>query len=346
MQKRRIIIFALVVVMLLTSAVSAFGAETSLDMLTQETAGFLTTQVSEPMFGSVGGEWLVFGLSRSGANAPEGYYQKYESALLSEIEEKGGVLSTNKYSEYARVIIASESLGLNPCNLGGYDFTQKLLETDKVRKQGIVGISYALIALNSGNYQKDFDRSVYIDALFDREIVIADDKSGFSLDGRIADPDVTAMVLEALTPYREREDFSALIERCLNYLSSVQCADGTFESGGLKTSESVSQVITALSGLGISPFTDERFIKTDAEGEAHNLLDALLLFRTEDGGYKHLLDGEADLMASEQALYALAAANRLEKGEAPLFHLNENVPYERTRYEKALHTCVLRKFVD
>ena len=71
----------------------------------------------------------------------------------------------------------------------------------------------------------------------------------------------------------------------------------------------------ALAELGIS-LDDSRFVKN-----GKTLLDGLLQFRQADGGFSHLVDGETDLLATEQAFYALVAANRVAQGEASLYRM-------------------------
>ena len=51
----------------------------------------------------------------------------------------------------------------------------------------------------------------------------------------------------------------------------------------------------------------------------NTLVDALLRFRQEDGGFAHLADGGSDLLATEQAFYALVAASRMDQGKTSLY---------------------------
>ena len=56
---------------------------------------------------------------------------------------------------------------------------------------------------------------------------------------------------------------------------------------------------------------DSRFVKN-----GNTALDALLTYANADGSFRHTLDGEANEMATEQALYALAAAKLAESGKS------------------------------
>ena len=128
---------------------------------------------------------------------------------------------------------------------------------------------------------------------------------------------MTAMALQALAKYRDDPDASAAVERGITALSSMQEPNGAYLSWGEENSESVSQVITALTELGISP-EDSRFVKN-----GQTLLSSLERFSCEDGGYRHTLSGGADEMASEQALYALAAVHRAQAGLSTLYDMTD-----------------------
>lgn len=53
---------------------------------------------------------------------------------------------------------------------------------------------------------------------------------GWDYSGKTADPDQTAMVLQALAPYRTQANVSAAIDRALNVLSGMQKDDGSFDA--------------------------------------------------------------------------------------------------------------------
>ena len=48
-----------------------------------------------------------------------------------------------------------------------------------------------------------------------------------------------------------------------------------------------------------------------------------MAFRTENGSFRHTLDGEEDVMATEQAFYALVAVRRAEQGKPSLYTMAE-----------------------
>lgn len=313
----KLLILALVLASLLSLAACAKKPD---DPLTR-TASYLQSQVKEPSFGALGGDWLVFGLARSGADISQKYLDTYYKNVVNYVEETGGVLSERKYTEYSRVVLALTAIGKDPRDVAGYDLLLPLADFDETVSQGLNGAIFALLALDSGRYDipenpnaaTQATRELYVAEILRREI----ETGGWALSGNEPDADMTAMALQALAKYRDDPDASAAIERGITALSSMQEPNGAYLSWGEENSESVSQVITALTELGISP-EDSRFVKN-----GQTLLSSLERFSCEDGGYRHTLSGGADEMASEQALYALAAVHRAQAGLSTLYDMTD-----------------------
>ena len=313
----KLLILALVLASLLSLAACAKKQDTPLT----RTASYLQSQVKEPSFGALGGDWLVFGLARSGADVSQKYLDTYYKNVVNYVEETGGVLSERKYTEYSRVILALTAIGKDPRDVAGYDLLLPLADFDETVSQGLNGAIFALLALDSGRYDipenpdaaTQATRELYVAEILRREI----ETGGWALSGNEPDADMTAMALQALAKYRDDPDASAAIERGITALSSMQEPNGAYLSWGEENSESVSQVITALTELGISP-EDSRFVKN-----GQTLLSSLERFSCEDGGYRHTLSSGADEMASEQALYALAAVHRAQAGLSTLYDMTD-----------------------
>ena len=124
------------------------------------------------------------------------------------------------------------------------------------------------------------------------------------------------MALQALAPYKDRENVKGAVERGLAKLSELQCGDGGYLSWGVENCESVSQVIIALGELGI-PVDDARFIKN-----GNTLLDGLMSYYVSGKGFAHAKgDKDANEMATEQALCALSSAWRSEEGYSSLYDI-------------------------
>ena len=94
-------------------------------------------------------EWKILGLKRGNIEVPSDYYETYYNNLVKVLKEKDGNLSRTKYSEYSRVIIALTALGYDPTDVGGYNLVEKLFDFNNVSKQGINGVIFALMALDT-----------------------------------------------------------------------------------------------------------------------------------------------------------------------------------------------------
>ena len=284
-----------------------------------QTGEFLHSGVADPTFGSVGGEWLIMGLARSGLEISDEYYEIYFQNLCAYTAQQGGVLHAKKFTEYSRVILAVTAIGRDPADVGGFNMLQPLADFEQTVFQGINGPIFALLALDSGNYEipentvgsTQATRDLYVDYIINAQL----ENGGWSLMGGEAEIDVTAMALQALANYQDRKDVAEAVEKGLAVLSERQNDQGGYQYNAAESvsSESISQVIVALAELGIA-LDDPRFVKN-----GNTLLDALMQFQQADGGFAHLMDGETDLLATEQAFYALVAANRVAQGASSLY---------------------------
>ena len=290
---------ALLASLVLFLACPAAAQETASPL--ERTAGYVLQAVPAPAPGSTGGEWAVLGLARSGLTVSRDWYGIYLDSLSGTLEETRGVLSQRKHTEYARAALALTALGEDPRNFAGYDLLSPLLDYEQTVRQGVNGASFALIALDCGSYEAPEGlRQRYLQYLLDAQLP----GGGWTLAGERADPDVTAMALQALAPYREGN------AACAQAVSSaLDCLEELEASGSFPTAESYAQAVIAFCSLGSAP--------------AQSLTDGLLSFQQADGSFCHLQGGSADLMATEQGLCALAALARLEGGQPSLYQMAE-----------------------
>lgn len=312
--------------MLLSLAAPAMAAETSLDAAIEGSAAYMLKTVTDPQVGSVGGEWAVIGLARSGCDVPQSYWDAYYDTVEDYVKDHKGNLHDKKYTEYSRVIVALTAIGADPTNVAGYDLLKPLGDFEKTIWQGINGPIWALIALDSGNYaipqnpdaETQATREMYVEEILDRQLT----SGGWNLidrggDGE-ADPDITGMALQALAGYRQQPQVQNAIDRALVYLSEAQQKDGGYESHENSSSESVVQVIVGLCALDMD-LEDPRFVKN-----GNTLLDNLLSYRQKDGSFLHTSAGGGDSqMASEQGLYGMVAAQRAADGKSTLYKMND-----------------------
>ncbi|MFC3789233.1 immunoglobulin-like domain-containing protein [Paenibacillus sp. GCM10012307] len=299
---------------------------------------YLERTVIHPTFGTLGGEWSILSLARANYKVAEGYYQTYYSNAAAEIKRlndlNNGLLDPSKSTEHSRAIIGLTAIGKDPGNVNGYDLTQALSDYGYVIKQGINGPIFALIALDSRHYsipvaasgKVQTTRGKLIDYLLNAEVKKGTARAGgwaLSENATHADIDITSMVIQALAPYyQSREDIRAAADRAVNLLAAAQNSDGSFSNSGISSSESMAQVVTALSAIGVDAKNDARFIKNGMSA-----LDALLSFALADGGFMHIRPsigaGIADAMATDQGTYALVAYDRFKSASNRLYDMTD-----------------------
>ena len=287
----------------------------NLDTIYKTTGDFMAT-LGTPTVNSIGGEWMVIGLARSGRTVPAGYYDNVVEYVKAKADANER-LHPAKVTDNARVILALTAIGKDVTNVGGHNLLKGLDSMDYVQTQDINGPIFTLIALDSHNYPTmgDVTREKLIQVILDAQLP----DGGWNLSGENADTDMTAMAIQALAPYyKTNEAVKAAVDKALEALSALQRTDGGFGSWGTVNSESCAQVIVALTALGIDPTADSRFVKN-----GHTVLDALAGFYVTGGGFRHTAGGERNDMATEQGYYALAAYYRFLNGQTRLYDMSD-----------------------
>ena len=287
----------------------------NLDTIYKTTGDFMAT-LGTPTVNSTGGEWMVIGLARSGRTVPAGYYDNVVEYVKAKADANERLHPT-KVTDNARVILALTAIGKDVTNVGGHNLLKGLDSMDYVQTQDINGPIFTLIALDSHNYPTmgDVTREKLIQVILDAQL----NDGGWGLSADKADPDMTAMAIQALAPYyKTNETVKAAVDKALEALSALQCSDGGFGSWDTVNSESCAQVIVALTALGIDPTADSRFVKN-----GHTVLDALAGFYVTGGGFRHTAGGERNDMATEQGYYALAAYYRFANTQTRLYDMSD-----------------------
>ena len=334
------VIVVFVLALSLCANVSAASVKVLDDAIT-DSAEYIYKTVKTPQVGSIGGEWAVLGLARSGFDVPDTYYDAYYQTVCEYVKACGGVLHDKKYTEYARLTLGLTAAGYDARDVAGYDLTYALGDFEKTIWQGINGPIFALIALDSGNYpvpvnteaKTQATRELYVAEILRRQL----NDGGFSLTGGTtaenknerSDPDLTGMALQALAKYRDKPEVDIAVAAAVECLSSAQDNSGGFSSWGTPNSESTVQVLVALGELEIS-VDDPRFVKNGI-----SLLDNLLTYYTRGAGFKHTADGSgSNQMAAEQGLYGLVSVWRASNGLSSLYHMDDAKIRYATSYPK------------
>lgn len=289
----------------------------------------LAATVTEPVFGTTAGEWTVLSLARGGYYAKDNaYFTDYYDRIVETVNTTAasvnlnGALHKSKSTENSRLIVALSALGKDATSVGNWDLVKAYSENgfDWIKKQGLNGTIWALIALDSNNYATS-DATIRQQCV-DSILSLQHDDGGWALQANLAyasDPDITGMALTALYPYREQPAVAAACEEAFACLSTIQNDNGTYTSGGAQCAESCSWVIVATTTWGINPDTDSRFIKNNK-----SVVDGLLAhYLSDSASFEHIIGAGSNAMATDQSCYALVAYDRFINGEKALFDYSD-----------------------
>lgn len=266
---------------------------------------------------SYGSEWWVWGVAHTNREIPDSYVKSIE-ALVKDNEGE-----FRNLFELEKIIIGLSAVGKDASDINGINLIDKLA-THSWMVEGDPAINaaiYGLLAIDSAEFpvSEDF-RTMLITSILDKEL----ENGGWSFFGSNPSPDITGMALAALALYKEDPKVKTAIDHAVTYLSESQDAEGGYDiafNGG-DSSESVSQAIIGLAAVGADP-TSPSFTK-----EGGNLLQHLVKFKQEDGGYSHLLDGGSTDMSTQQALLAFVAYQKLVNETGSVYQFSAPVEEE------------------
>ena len=269
-----------------------------------------------------GSEWYIFGLARSGRKVFDDYYKAIEKYVSENIDENGR-LDEKRATDNAKLVLVLSALDKDVTDVGGHDLLKALSDMDYVTQQGLSGAIYALLAFDCRGYDipsadknvEQTSREGLVKYILDKQLK----DGGWAYSGDKAEPDMTAMALQALAAYYKTDaKVKEAADKAVTCLSKLQNTTGGYDSYGSVNSESAAQVITALTALGIDPDNDARFVKNGV-----SVLDSLCGFYVDGGGFRHVSDGKLDPTATAQGYYALAAYYRFAGSQTALFDMTD-----------------------
>lgn len=266
-------------------------------------------------------DWPILALAGAGENV-DGFIRTREQQVRG-----GQLFDPRRSTDYHRTIIGAVAAGKNPRNFGGYNLLEKVRasqlpngkfgdliagEGERLVNAHIWGILSLYVA---GEPIPNSSRA--LSWLVNQQ----NPDGGFSVDTTMqrSDVDMTGMALMAFAALG-RDTGHPAVKKALDYLKSQQLENGDFSPWSSSGPESIAQVIHGLIMLGVDPAGSQWSQK---EG---NLVTALLRYRRADGAFSRRTGGEADFIASYQALAALGDVNRGESIYTRLHRKNAGFP--------------------
>lgn len=249
--------------------------------------------------------WHVLGLAASSLTISPEYYQTFYENMLQKVQESKGELSSQKYTEYSKAVLALSAIGADAEQIGGYSLVEALTKQEKVTAQGMNGVIFALLALDGKeSYRQTYadDIQKYLDFLLANEI----EGGGFALAGDKADPDITAMAVVVLAKHQENINVLPVLERAKSVLYEIKRT----KDKSLNNLES--NVWLALAGMA-----------TDTDLVSKQQMETILAYQNADGSFCHAYEEQgleqANAMSTEQAFLAMVAYQRYQQGMGDIF---------------------------
>ena len=207
----------------------------------------------------------------------------------------------------AGAVRAMQYLGMDPGDINGLDYLAVLTNTDKLVATSTYDFNSFMEDIAAVDPVVWRSRGVDVDTVVDKYAtrILADQTPDGGFDSyygvNIAqghadtswrdDARYTAETLTALAPYADKEYVAKAIDAGLEYLSSVQLADGSFANMSKETpdGEVTLAVLKMMEALDIS-LEDERFVKN-----GNTVTDAMQTFYVDGVGFISNFDVEAPL---------------------------------------------------
>jgi hypothetical protein len=251
-------------------------------------------------------DWSVFALARAGQTIPADYMDKVKELL----NQNHGIFPN--VTDYERLVFGVISAGGDPLNVDGYNLVESIYDHPQLTAQGSNGVIFALLALDSNHYQIP-DSAVWNRDKLIRWILQNQNSDGgwALLSGDSSDLDLTSMALAALAPYQNRDDVKKATDAAVQWIvksSSNQTVD---------SSESIAQEIEGLTAIGINP-QDSKFNRG-----GKSLIEDLMQFQQQDGGFAHQVGEDSNSIATEQALEALCSYQYYLTGKGSIYQFSK-----------------------
>lgn len=296
--------------------------------------GIVSYKLGQAGAGSIE-EWLENGIAEGAGRTTDWYaltlsqcgytdLSAYERSL-TEYLGSNNIASATSREKYALALCAAGS---------GNSYITDILD-GSIGEQGMMSWIYGLHVLNNGYACSGFTADSVVDTIVSMQYP----DGGWALFGGYGDIDVTAMTVQSLAPYYHKNPaVDNSVDRALDFMSQKQMDNGGYQSFGTPNPESASQVLTALSALGIDFRSDDRFIKN-----GNDLMDGILCFRLTDGSFSHTEGGGSNETATVQAYYSFVAFRRMTEGKTPLLILDnrrqDTTPPQHTEAPAQEHTA-------
>ncbi|MBR5495927.1 MAG: hypothetical protein IKV58_00900, partial [Oscillospiraceae bacterium] len=169
---KKVISILLSIVVILGCVLPAMATETEIKTIIDASVEHLYSKNEQASYGN---EWAIMAIASGEYEVSENYYNDYVTSIIAQMDANGGKLSQS--TDYSRVIMALSAIGLSPKTIGNYNLLETLADYNFVTNQGLNGPVYALLALDSANYEipqaqvtELATRQKYVDYILDSQV--------------------------------------------------------------------------------------------------------------------------------------------------------------------------------
>ena len=161
--------------------------------------------------GSSSGDWFPIGLGRLGYEDDYDAYLAVINDVIAKRYDEEHKLDRIKATEWHRISLAVLALGGDPTAIseGSIDLiadgTYNRSKVMDLGKQGINGLTWGLLTLDSMRYKVPKNAADSREDIIKRILEAQLDDGGFSLKSPPSNADITGMTLQALAPYYNSE---------------------------------------------------------------------------------------------------------------------------------------------
>lgn len=256
-----------------------------------------------------GNEWPVFTLIRHGETIPQEQLDAYYESVVKEIKTW---TPDKKPTDIAKVAMALTIIGKDITDIEGINLAEWMYDSTHLT-DGSNEFLWVLLALDAADIKIPDNAKWTREAMIEGLLKFQNPEKGFFglTDNKTGSIDLTAMSLQPLSRYQAKDPkVEAAVKKAVSWLKNAVGDDY-----GFGTSEGTSQVILALTALGIDPTLPEKGFGSSNMNMITNLMD----YKGSKGGFIHT--------PGMDIVYEISTIQALEAFDSYLMLTKDNTAY-------------------
>ena len=249
----------------------------------------------------VGSEWFIIAMLRAGKNVDDAILNEYYDALCTHVVS---CTSDSKPTDLERISLSLSAMGKDITNVDGVNLAELIYNSPRL-SDGSNELAYALIALDASGIVIPSDALWSRDKIKEEILKYVTSDGGFGLSDNLStNLDMTAICIQAFTPYLADGRINTAVDGALSYLknslnSDFTCADNP---------NSTAQILMALSALRI----DVTDVSNGFSNDSNSIISSLYSYRNPDGN-GFLYENIVNSLTTIQIMQAFDAYRKAQK---------------------------------